>query len=234
MYETKQYKRYVVGFLQKAKTYNIEKLVEMAENGPGRASTTLGGRGELTLFKDHNGRKVAIKPYLRGGLLRFINPAYYWDVGKSRAELECDWLVRAPRMIVNTPEPLFWIKKEGPAIYKCWMGMYYLENTTPFVDILKQDFIKANYLLPLVCQQVVNLIAANVWHIDLHPGNVLIGEDSTVDIVDFDNASFFQTKNKKALAEKYIDRWTRACKKYKLPLEINKYYRQEIYNLLKM
>lgn len=231
MYQVKNKDNYVVGLLQKARMYNIDNIIAFCEGRTVRNRKALAGRGSLTIFKDHNGRKVVMKPYMRGGALGILNPSLYLDVGgKSRAQLELEWLTRMPRFGVNTPEPLFYVKKEGPGVYQCWLGMYYLEETVPFTDIIHSDFIQAYYIMPLVCQQVANLILANIWHVDLHPGNVLITGETHVDIVDFDRATFFQSKNQKALAEKYIERWTRASKKHKLPPEISKSFRQELYD----
>lgn len=231
MYQIKTKDKYIIGLLQKARMYNIDNIIALCEGRSVRNRVALGGRGTLTVFNDHNHRKVSIKPYLRGGVLSLVNRSLYLDVGgKSRAQLELEWLANMPRLGVNTPEPLFYVKKEGPGIYKCWMGMYFLEETVPFIDIIRKDFIKAYYIMPLVCQQVANLIMGNVWHVDLHPGNILVTGDNHVDILDFDRASFFQNKDPKALAEKYISRWQRAAKKYKLPVEISKSFRQELYD----
>lgn len=231
MYQYKNQDNYTIALLQKARMYNIDNIIALCEGRTLRNRTALAGRGTLKIFKDHNGRKVVIKPYLRGGALGILNAASYLDVGgKCRAQQELEWLTRMPRLGVNTPEPLFFVKKEGAGIYQCWLGMYYIENAVPFTDIIVADYIKAYYIMPLVCQQVANLILGNILHVDLHPGNVLITNDTDVDIVDFDRAAYFSNKNQKALAEKYIDRWQRACKKHKLPIEIGKSFRQELYD----
>lgn len=231
MYQIKTQDKYTIGLLQKAKMYNINNIIAICEGRTVKNRKALTGRGSISIFNDHNDRKVAIKPYLRGGALGLLNASSYLDVGgKCRAQIELEWLVRMPRLGVSTPEPLFYVKKEGAGIYQCWLGMYYLENTEPFVDVIRQDYIRAYYLMPLVCQQVANLIFGNVLHVDLHPGNVLTTGETEVDLVDFDRAVYFNTKNTSALAEKYIERWQRACKKHKIPVEISKAFRQELYD----
>ena len=67
------------------------------------------------------------------------------------------------------------------------------------------------------------MLDAGVYHRDLHPGNVLIGESGRPVLIDFDGAdrSHEISSSSKALRERLIARWDRAIEKYNLPSAIS-------------
>jgi 3-deoxy-D-manno-octulosonic acid kinase len=64
-------------------------------------------------------------------------------------------------------------------------------------------------------EQVLALIDHKIFHVDLHPGNVLVQRDGRVSIVDFDKAREFKGSQER-LRELYLRRWRRAVIKHKL------------------
>lgn len=227
-YEIKKIENYTVGLLNKVQALDPNRITMVCKQGTSKNAALLSGRAELKTMPDNTGRTIALKTYKRGGIFSFFNSNYYWDTGQNRAELEMEWYLKATQLEVNTPEPLFWVKQSGFTVYKCWLGMYYLENTETYLSIIQKDFIRSFYFLPHVCSQVARLIRGKLWHIDLHPANILVDAENTIYITDFDGARTFNGE-KKVLAEKYIERWQRYARKYKLPVEIEKSFRQELY-----
>jgi predicted unusual protein kinase regulating ubiquinone biosynthesis (AarF/ABC1/UbiB family) len=64
--------------------------------------------------------------------------------------------------------------------------------------------------------QVSTLIQNNIFHVDLHPGNVLVGRGGRVFLLDFDKARIARG-NKNKLRDHYLSRWQRAVIKHGLP-----------------
>ena len=75
-------------------------------------------------------------------------------------------------------------------------------------DILHEAMMKLG-------EQVLSLIAHKIFHVDLHPGNVLVQKGGRVSIVDFDKAREFKGSAER-LRELYLRRWRRAVIKHKL------------------
>jgi len=67
-----------------------------------------------------------------------------------------------------------------------------------------------------VVVQVATLIKNNIFHPDLHPGNILVDSADCVFILDFDKTRLSRWKRHK-LRDKYVMRWQRAVTKHQLP-----------------
>lgn len=227
-YEIKKIDNYILGLTNKAQQLDPSRIIMVCKQGTSKNASLMGGRAGLKFMSDNSEHQIAIKTYKRGGFFSHFNSNYYWDTGQNRAELEMEWYQKAAQLGVNTPETLFWVKQTGFTVYKCWMGMYYLENTETYLSMIQKDFIRSFYFLPNVCSQVARLVRGKLWHVDLHPANIIIDAENVIYLTDFDGARTFNGE-KNVLAEKYIDRWKRYARKYKLPVEIEKSFRQELY-----
>ena len=84
------------------------------------------------------------------------------------------------------------------------------------IQICLKNKDKAVSLLPLISDNISKLIKSSIHHKDLHPGNIIIDKLGKPFILDFDKACNFRG-SKKELADRYIQRWQRAIKKYNLP-----------------
>ena len=71
-------------------------------------------------------------------------------------------------------------------------------------------------VMKAVIKQVSILIKNKILHVDLHPGNVIVGNQNQVYLLDFDKASIFPGE-KNALRSRYLRRWNRAIQKHGLP-----------------
>ena len=67
-----------------------------------------------------------------------------------------------------------------------------------------------------VMEQISALIKNNILHVDLHPGNVIIDNQNSAYILDFDKGDIF-SGNKYKLKSRYLSRWNRAIQKHQLP-----------------
>ena len=76
-----------------------------------------------------------------------------------------------------------------------------------------REFVEGE--LQELAEQVLTLVSHKIFHVDLHPGNVLVDNSGRVFIVDFDKAREFEGSSEQ-LRELYLRRWRRAVIKHKL------------------
>ena len=74
--------------------------------------------------------------------------------------------------------------------------------------------------MPEISRTISKLVDAGIFHVDLHPGNILITPEEEIHVVDFDKAVFY-TGSRKKLIKKYQKRWSRATEKYCFPGSIH-------------
>jgi serine/threonine-protein kinase RIO1 len=189
---------------------------------------TLGGRGSLRLLDEISGKQVAIKPYLRGGLMGKVNRRVYLERGKSRAAKEYEFLAKLSGAGVKTPTPLGFIES-GRFLRSCWLLMETIPHdhtlaTAPLSDI-ERDAIFAQ-----LAPQMNSLLTLGIHHVDLHPGNIIVTREGHPILIDFDKAREGR-HNRKALATLYIKRWTRAVKKHHLPDDLSKRFERMMSSL---
>lgn len=184
-----------------------------------KSTTALTGRTSTTQTNLDGIGSVIIKHYTRGGLISCFNKNRYFFSRKTRGELEFNALIDAIRAGVNVPEPVLFASKGG-VFYKAWLVTREVKNSKNFMDFCINDKEKAIGLLQPICENIGKLIVSSIYHIDLHPGNIIINQFNKPYILDFDKACRF-SGDKKKLAKKYTKRWQRAVRKYKLPEELS-------------
>ncbi len=79
-----------------------------------------------------------------------------------------------------------------------------------------QDWARARSAMKQLIRDIRTLIGHQIYHRDLHPGNVLVDPEDEIRLIDFDKATRGRI-NRQALAGRYISRWERAVGKYRLP-----------------
>ncbi len=158
---------------------------------------------------------AVVKHYRRGGMIARLNKEHYLRTGKTRCQKEYEQMVRARQAGVNCPEPIAFVFK-GLVLYRGWL----VTKEIPHQQTLARLSLQEPERLPAVMnpfrQQLERLVAHGVWHVDLHPGNVLVDDAGRVYLVDFDKTRTFRG-SKKRLLRKYRKRWRRAVKKHRLP-----------------
>ena len=195
------------------------RIVQLMRTVPEQAPTgVLAGRG-YTGIQDVQGLgRVFVKQYAHGGLLRHVTGGHFICVGPSRSLLEFSMLERVRALGINAPRPLVFVNK-GSFFYRSWLFMEEIVDSRNLAQIsASTDANDADVLhdgMVKLGQQVLTLIENKIFHVDLHPGNVLIDASGRVFIVDFDKAREFQGSTD-TLRDLYLRRWRRAVIKHRL------------------
>ncbi len=212
--ETK-YRSYVFGSLIPMDRSTLEHLIYIFENAPDEKPASLEGRAVPGFLSIPEAGPVVIKFYRRGGWLSRVNRDRYLRIGKSRCRREFESLLRAEKAGVSVPSPVAFVRK-GALLYKAWLITAEITGHTVFMRLCREQQDKAVSLLPQISSNIRRLIENGIFHVDLHPGNIIVDKNGKSYILDFDKArDCFLTGTD--LAEKYRRRWVRAVRKYRLP-----------------
>ena len=191
-------------------------VILSAIKNPGEGNgRILGGRGVITEATLNDGRTVIVKHFRRGGILRRLIDRYYIGLGTRRPEVEFKLLTDFRKVGGSAPEPIAFVTK-GSLVYQGWLVTKKIPGDSSLADISVQDVSRATNVLKDVVQQIGLLIEHKIFHIDLHPGNVLVDDDDVIYLIDFDKAHRVHLTGN-ALRDKYLLRWRRAVIKHNLP-----------------
>lgn len=159
--------------------------------------------------------KVVAKSYRRGGIFKSLLSAWFMRWNQTRCRLEYKILQTVRSIGVHAPEPLAYIE-DGEFWYRAWLVTREIPSKQSLLEVSRTDEQKTITLCQEVGRQIGLLVRHGIYHIDLHPGNVVIGTDDTVYLVDFDKAYEFDGPAN-VLRDLYLRRWRRAVIKHKLP-----------------
>jgi len=181
-----------------------------------KSKNSLEGRAQtIELIVPQLGELV-IKKYSRGGFLKNFISHHYLRFFTLRPFLEFQMLTRVKELGVNAPTPVAVISK-GSFIYLAWLVLYRIHNKGTLVTISKNSILDARRYTEQLVHQLMNLIENKIYHIDLHPGNVIVcSKTDEPFILDFDKAKIYRGSKEK-LKELYLRRWRRAVIKHNLP-----------------
>jgi 3-deoxy-D-manno-octulosonic acid kinase len=174
----------------------------------------LGGRGKTLLIDVPGVGRLFLKRYSHGGMLRKLTAGHFLCLGELRSKVEFEMLELVRSLGVNAPKPIAFVQK-GATVYSTWLLMEELCDTRSIVEIGEGEGDALPRALDGLSEQLRILIKHRIFHVDLHPGNVLVGEGDRVYIIDFDKACYFKG-TQHALRELYLRRWRRAVIKHKL------------------
>ncbi len=178
--------------------------------------TILSGRGKIKYTNIPETGDIVIKEYKRGGLTSYFNKNIYIKLlGEIRPKKEFIMLSMAKKAEVNVPRPLIYVKK-GSLFYRAWLITKKINDHQNFAELSIQDRKRAMKIFPEISSSIKRLIKNRIYHVDLHPGNILIDADDENYIIDFDKALYFRGSVNK-LRSLYQKRWARAVLKYDLP-----------------
>lgn len=187
-----------------------ELLTKIDSPEPG----VLGGRGKTRLIDVPGVGRLFLKRYSHGGMLRKLTAGHFLCLGQLRSKLEFEMLELVRSLGVNAPKPVAFVQK-GATVYSTWLLMEELRGTRSIVEIGEDEDDALPRALDGLSEQIRILIRHRIFHVDLHPGNVLVGEGDKVYIIDFDKACYFKG-TQHALRDLYLRRWRRAVIKHKL------------------
>jgi len=177
--------------------------------------SVLGGRKSVS-YADLGGvGRVAIKSYTRGGIFGFLVRKTYLNLGSARPRAEFEIMCSARDLGVNIPEPVGFVLR-GLLFYRGWLISKEVEQKHTLAELSLQNEDAAREVMQELVRQINILIENGIYHIDLHPGNVLVDASNKVFILDFDKA-YYAKSARWALRDRYIFRWRRAQIKHRLP-----------------
>jgi RIO-like serine/threonine protein kinase len=211
------YHGYHIGADQPLGARQLHQLRISFEKPPLPASEVLAGRQGATIVHLENMGSVAVKHYVRGGLIRHVNHCAYVNWPCTRGEKEFRWLATVRQLGLAAPRPIVFAST-GRFVGQCWLVTAAIPRPCPLTQISQQHDDRRQAIYGLLAKQIEALIRHRIWHRDLHPGNVLVDEKGSPHIIDFDKARYL--KNRRTLAVKYRKRWSRAIAKYGLPPEL--------------
>ncbi len=189
----------------------------------------LGGRGYVVRASIEGLGPVVMKQYHRGGLIGRLNPSYYLKIGEYRPKIEYDLLNSVIKLGVRAPQPLAWLVRGG-FFYQGWLLLEEIQHEFSLAQLAVQAPERLPEAMHDLCAQLGLLIKAGVYHIDFHPGNVLVDAANKTHIIDFDKAHYF-SGNARTLRDRYICRWRRAVIKHALPDMLSEYFCADIRRL---
>lgn len=179
----------------------------------------LGGRTSVTRTKMDGIGSVVIKHYRRGGLVQYIIRNKYFKFGKTRAQREFELLHTVRNLSINVPEPIAYAHC-GRFLYQAWLITRQIKEPVSLAQLSLNDEKRTRQVMASVIEQIKRLIDNGIWHVDLHPGNVVIDRKDRVFLLDFDRGTLYH-RNKTKLGHRYTNRWLRAVRKHNLPTMLN-------------
>ena len=207
--------RYTITCDEGLNAISAEKVIALIDSPLEAIRAQLGGRARIGIGKLEGIGRVVVKHYNRGGVFgRFISSRYLkW--GKTRAEQEAEMLSKVAQLGVSVPLPLASIHRGG-LFYRAWLITTMIEGAQTLAELSVKDEDRAGRLTVELIRQISLLVGAGIWHVDLHPGNVLVDSNDRLFIIDFDKACYFRGTSA-ALRDQYLFRWRRAVIKHNLP-----------------
>ncbi|MCJ7773439.1 MAG: phosphotransferase [Desulfobacterales bacterium] len=211
----KKYHSYSIGLALDFSDQQLNRLVDLFNRHPGPSDSVLGGRGSICLTDVEGIGPVAVKHYFRGGIIRFFNKKRYRKWGKTRGQIEYEFLQTVRNIGVNSPEPIAY-SYHGDPFYKAWLVTRKIDTHQSLAELSISNLEHACIVMENVIEQLFLLIKNSILHVDLHPGNVVIDAKSKVYFLDFDKARLYQG-TRHHLVNRYASRWKRAVVKHHLP-----------------
>ena len=191
------------------------QLVSIFKTPPQAVNSTLEGRVPASATRLTGIGPVIVKHYRRGGVLGHFVKRTYLKWGKTRCQVEYSQLKNARNSGISVPEPIACAYK-GHLFYQSWLITREITNQLSLASLSSIDVGRTETAQKKLTEQIIFLIDNNIYHTDLHPGNVLVDSENRIFLIDFDKAHYYR-KGKANLQRKYIQRWNRAVKKHQLP-----------------
>jgi 3-deoxy-D-manno-octulosonic acid kinase len=212
---TKIYDSYHFGSASDLTDRQLKQLILLFNMPTNAVDSVLGGRGSVAIAHLEGIGSVVVKYYTRGGFVRYLVKRRYLRWGKTRCQTEYELLQKVRDLGVRAPEPIAYAY-QGGLFYKGWLVTKKIKDQQTLAELSCTDEEYAHIVMKELINQVSTLIKNNIFHVDLHPGNVLVDSDNRVFLLDFDRACISQS-DKNRLRYHYLSRWRRAVIKHQLP-----------------
>jgi 3-deoxy-D-manno-octulosonic acid kinase len=211
----KTYNSYHFGSPSNIADQQLKQLIKFFNLPKNSVNSALGGRTSITVARLQGIGSVVIKYYRRGGAIRYLIKKRYLKCGKTRCQIEYELLQKVRNLGINAPEPVAFAYR-GRLFYQCWLVTREIKNHQTLAQLSRSNEEQARMALKEVIKQVSMLIKNKIFHVDLHPGNVIVDNRNQVYLLDFDKARIYP-RGKNALKSRYLRRWNRAIQKHGLP-----------------
>ncbi len=212
---TRTYDSYHFGSSSDLTDRQLKQLIRLFNTPTNTADSVLGGRSSVMIAQIEGIGSVVVKYYTRGGLVRYLVKRRYLKWGKTRCQIEYELLQKVRRLGVSAPEPTVYAFRGG-LFYKGWLVTREIKDKETLAELSCADEERARIVMKDLIDQVSTLIKNNIFHVDLHPGNVLVDNGDRVFLLDFDKTRLSR-RDKNRLRDNYLSRWRRAVIKYRLP-----------------
>jgi 3-deoxy-D-manno-octulosonic acid kinase len=127
-------------------------------------------------------------------------------------------LLEVRRHGIRVPEPIAFAC-QGRVFYRCWLVTRQIPSPLNLAEMSIADLTPALAAIPSIADQIRRLIQQGIWHVDLHPGNVLVDSCHRTYLIDFDRAKRIRSAPAR-LQHRYLGRWRRAVEKHGLPVQL--------------
>lgn len=147
------------------------------------------GRAQAYFFQ-HSNRDMVLRHFRRGGFIGKINRDVYLfaRVTQSRAMCEYDLLVWMREQGLNVPRPLAASHKPFGVFYRADLITERIPHARPLADILLGTAIdQATWAN--IGAEIKRLHSAGVYHADLNCRNILLDDQNTPWLIDFDKSN---------------------------------------------
>lgn len=199
-----------------------KEILALIQNPVEKQNQSLEGRASVRHADLGGVGRVVVKTYRRGGLLRFFVSSYYIRSGRSRAHQEFDLMNDFREVGGHAPEPLCYVNL-GSLFYRTWLVTREVDAQYTLAQLSQHAPELVHQALRNLVHEVDLLIQHKIFHVDLHPGNVLVQDSGEVSLVDFDKAHRYQG-TPRALRQQYLRRWRRAVIKHELPDDLSELF----------
>jgi len=146
-----------------------------------------GGRGAVWYLDTPHGGWV-LRRYRRGGLARVLSSEHYLWTGEARTRAFAEWRLLAHLYAegLPVPRPVAAAYRRGPwPFYSAWLLTSRLPPNRTLRELCREDAVPAPAWAE-TGRVLARLHAAGACHTDLNAGNVLVGDDGSVHVLDFD------------------------------------------------
>ena len=182
-----------------------------------RVVGSAGGRGETCFYKVEE-KIWALRHYLRGGLIAKLLFDQYLGVRlkNTRAWKEWHLLAEMSRLDLPVPVPVAASVTKHGFFYRADLVTVYIENTQDLAEVLETKRLDKE-----LWKQIGNCIRQfhnkSVFHSDLNAKNILLDQNNTIYLIDFDQCGFKKGNNWK---QDNLLRLKRSLDKFNTKMEV--------------
>ncbi|MCB0323992.1 MAG: phosphotransferase [Bdellovibrionales bacterium] len=187
------------------------------------------GRGSVFRCALPSGRCVVLRLCRRGGMIRSVTRYRFarklgesWEAVRPFAELSV--LEELTRLGLRVPKPVAAAVVPG-GLGRTYRGFVATEEVPASVNLLRRlaelrgrpgGGTRARELCFDAGRQAGAMLAAGIFHADLHLGNILVAEEDLTYLIDFDKSCRFPPQQMNRYRERLVRRWKKSVRKHRV------------------